>query len=170
MAEGITIKGLDEIAKRLQALPEKLRRKSIRKALNDGTELVRAEAARLAPSGGTGAVMMAGHIIGFDGGPKLKDNIVTKVSVGNTEGRAGMSDIDAYARVGIDYKKVKHGHLVEFGAKPHKIKIKINGKTITVQHPGAKKQPFMRPAFDNKGSDAVNTMTTQLAKAVEEEV
>jgi HK97 gp10 family phage protein len=150
MAETIQIRGLDEIEKRLQALPEKLRRKSIRKALKDGTEIVRAEAALRAPRRRPGIGWMG--FVERDDEPHLKDNITSKVSV-TAKGASG--------RVGIDYKKVRHGHLVEFGTKPHMI-----GK---LHHPGARKQPFMRPAFDYKGDESVDVMTTQLAKAVEEE-
>ena len=64
-------------------------------------------------------------------------------------------------RVGVDHKKVKHGHMVEFGTRPHRV-----GK---FHHPGARKQPFMRPAFDYKGDKALDIMITQLAEAVEKE-
>lgn len=146
----INIRGLDEIERRLQALPDKIRRKHVRKALQDGSELVRAEAAGLV------ARRKIAH--GWEGfverpGAHLKDFIVTKVTV---------TGVNATARVGLDYKKVHHGHLVEFGTRPHKV-----GKR---QHPGARKQPFMRPAFDSKGDAAVETITTQLAQAVEKEV
>jgi HK97 gp10 family phage protein len=146
----IKITGLDEIEKRLQQLPEKLRRKAIRQALKDGTEIVRAEAAMKAPRRRPGRGWMG--FVERDDGPHLRDNITSKVSVTN-KGATG--------RVGVDYKKVKHGHLVEFGTKPHRI-----GK---LHHPGARKQPFMRPAFDGKGDEAVNTIITQLAQAVERE-
>lgn len=49
---------------------------------------------------------------------------------------------------------VKYAHLVEDGTGPHKIAAK-KGVTIgplvirgTVEHPGARPQPFMRPAYD----------------------
>lgn len=156
MADGfqIQIKGLDEISKRLEALPEKLRRKELKSALTEGAELVRSAAAAKAhrnPKGPTHP--KAGH---------LADAIIMKVVIGRTEDRAGVEGVDAYARVGVDYKKVKHGHLVEFGTKPHRV-----GKR---QHPGSRKQPFMRPAFDEKGDEALNTMLTKLAKAVEVEI
>lgn len=39
----------------------------------------------------------------------------------------------------------RHGHLVEFGTKPH-----INqGQFPGTQHPGTAPQPFMRPAWDS---------------------
>ncbi len=49
-----------------------------------------------------------------------------------------------------------HGHLVEFGTKPHSLDkgakrkvMVINGNPVSgnVMHPGAKKNPFMQPAY-----------------------
>ena len=110
MDSTINIHGLDEIEKRLQDLPEKLRRKHIRKALKDGTELVREEAARLAPRRKPARGWMT--FVETDDGPHLRDNITSKVTVG-----AGKSS----GRVGVDHRKVKHGHMVEFGTRPHKV-------------------------------------------------
>jgi len=162
----IGIRGLDEIERRLKLLPEKLRRKSIRKALKDGSEIVRAEAERSVskivrkrPIKDDFLLFLRGPDIRGKHG-RLRDNVVSTVKVG-----AG----DASARVGLDYKKVHHGHLVEFGTKPHWIKIKLRGRTIRLHHPGSAAQPFMRPAFDNKGNESVDTMITQLAQAVEKE-
>lgn len=147
----VKISGLDQIQKRLQELPEKIRKKHIRKALKDGSELVRAEAAMRAPRRKPGRGWMG--FVERDDGPHLRDNITSRVTVGQK---------DASARVGIDYKKVHHGHLVEFGTKPHRI-----GK---LHHPGSRKQPFMRPAWDAKGDESVDTIITQLAQAIEKEV
>lgn len=147
----VDIKGLAEIERRLRELPEKVRRKHVRKSLKDATEIVRSDAQRRAPREDM-TMDMWDYIYGVDTGPHLKDNITSKVTVG-ANGASG--------KVGIDYKKVHHGHLVEFGTKPHRI-----GK---FSHPGAKKHPFMRPAFDARGDEAVEVITTQLRDAVEKE-
>lgn len=144
----VQIKGLDEIEKRLQALPEKLRRRSLKKILQDNLDTVTEEARILAPRR-----LSAGWEAFVERGEHLRDAIVNKVSV--TAKKAG-------GMVGLDYKKVRHGHLLEFGTKPHMI-----GK---IKHPGSKARPFMRPALDNKGDAVLDDMTTKLAKAVEEEV
>lgn len=149
----ISINGLQEIEKRLQALPEKLRKRRLRSALEDGTEILRAEAARLAPK----LKPQTSEWVFFMRASKrlyhLKDCIISGFSI---------TPRNASAKVGIDYSKVRWGHVVEFGSKPHKV-----GK---FQHPGAKKQPFMRPAIDNKGEESINVMVEQLTEAVEEEV
>lgn len=151
MADGIeiSIKGLDEIEKRLQALPEKLRRKHLRTALKDPLEMVRQQAVAQCPQRKPGRGWQA---FVSEGDEHLRDNITSKISVGKTS---------AWGRVGVDYTKVRHGHLVEFGTKPHKI-----GK---MQHPGARAHPFMRPAFDKTGSKVLDDILDYLAKAVERE-
>lgn len=147
----VNIKGLAEIERRLKALPEKLRRRAIRKALKDGSELIREDAERRAPR------RMLQHgweaFVGDDDTESLKNNITSRVSV--TQKRAS-------ARVGIDYSKIRYGHLVEFGHR-----IVINGKDTGRM---SKKRPFMRPAYDSQGDNAVNVIVEQLAKAVEDEI
>ena len=67
-------------------------------------------------------------------------------------------------------KGVRYAHLVEFGTRPHpeprkgkKSKgpmfISQTGKSYwSVMHPGAKKKPFMTPAFENNSSKALTKM------------
>lgn len=159
MAEVFTleVKGLAEIERKLQSLPENVRKKHVRKALQDGSDLVRSDAQRRVAA--ISARRVKDDFLFFLRAPDihhLKDYVVSKIKVGVR---------GAYAIVGLDYKKVRHGHLVEFGTKPHKIKI---GR-ITINHPGAKKQPFMRPAFDAHSDRSVGVITTQLRDAVEKE-
>jgi HK97 gp10 family phage protein len=154
----VEVKGLDEIEKRLQALPEKLRRKAIRQALTDGANIIVEQAKAICHKAPEPTHPNAGH---------LADAINSRITVGER---------GASARVGIDYKKVKHGHLVEFGTKAHGtgkpriVYIPGTGfRRVSGKHPGSTKHPFMRPAFDTKGDEAVNRITTDLAKAVEKE-
>jgi len=51
-----------------------------------------------------------------------------------------------------------YAHLVEFAVRPHKVK----GR----QHPGTTSQPFMRPAFETKVDESVDTIKTKLRDAV----
>ena len=142
--ENLEIKGLDEIERRLQRLPEKLRRKSIKKVMTDSAETIRSEAARRCRKNPKGPTWpKTGH---------LADAVAQKVSV-----KAEKST----AKIGIDYSKAHHGHLVEFG---HRIVVhkKDTGKRT-------RKFPFMRPAFDSKGDEALDTLLDGLKKAVEAE-
>lgn len=137
----VTIKGLKEIEQRLQKLPEKVRRKHLRGALKDGSDIVREDAEQRARK------RMGKRP------PHLADHVVNKVTVGANF---------ATALVGINYKVVKHGHLVEFGTKAHRI-----GKR---KHKGTDPHPFMRPAYDAKAENATDHIIDKLAKAIEKEV
>ena len=60
-----------------------------------------------------------------------------------------------YAFVKVGGRRAPHAHLVEFGTAAHKIRSKkgsalvVNGNAVSeVDHPGARAQPFARPAFD----------------------
>lgn len=57
---------------------------------------------------------------------------------------------------------------MEYGTAAHVIRAK-KGRMLavgvaTVSHPGARKQPFMRPAFDNKQREAVQAFADYLRK------
>ena len=60
---------------------------------------------------------------------------------------------------------VYYAHMVEYGTGAHFIKPK-NRKSLFiaglfkegVNHPGAKKQPFMRPALDTKATEAMEAV------------
>lgn len=147
MAETFTIHGLDEIQRRLNEWPERLRRRALKDVLKEGTEIMREEVERRAPKPNLTAGWEA--FVGDD--EHLKDNIVSKVTVTKKY---------ASGRVGVDYSKIRHGHLVEFG---HRVVIK--GRDTGRM---SKKIPYFRPAYDSKGDEALNRMLTKLAKAVED--
>jgi HK97 gp10 family phage protein len=135
---GIEIQGLDEINRKLQSLPEKLRRKYVRESLLAAANIVRDEARRRAKKALVPTRPDLGH---------MADHIESKVWV--TLYRAN-------ATVGVDWVTHSYGHLVEFGHK-----LPGGGET--------KKQPFMRPAFDNKSREALDRLLTDLRDAVEKE-
>lgn len=136
--------GLDAIEAELNKYSIRFRNKALRRALSEGSELVRAEAERLAPVGRVTTGWMA--FLDDPNKPRLKEHIGKQISVSRKR---------AWARVGIMYKFVRHGHLVEFGARPHFMRI---GNRV-IYHPGiVRKQPFMRPAVDGKGTEAINLM------------
>lgn len=159
--EAVQLHGLDEVDRKLKMLPERVRRKHLKNILKDAAEDFQDEAIRRVPKRKIVSGWMAFIEDPGGGGPSLKDHIVYKVTVGKEK---------AVAIVGIDYSKVHHGHLVEFGAKPHWISIpKTKGKRRW-HHKGAPKQPFMRPAFDSRASSVLSNVSAKLIKAVESEV
>lgn len=103
-------------------LPEVVGRTLLLDALEEGAEVIAEQATANAPYDPT------------PDGPHLKDNI----KVGNAKRKKTEASVD----VGVDFKKVKVAHLVEFGHKGSW------GK-------GAPAHPFMRPAFDSKAQEAV---------------
>lgn len=76
--------------------------------------------------------------------------------------------------VGPQRKKAWYAHLIEFGAKPHRIvprKAKmlrfINGALRrAANHPGMAARPFMRPAFDNRQAEAKAKAGSGILKAL----
>jgi HK97 gp10 family phage protein len=155
------ITGLQAIQLRLNALPEKIKRKHIRSALAAGAEVIRAEAARLAPRRKPKKPGHGWEAFVTDSRVKLHEAVVSKVVVGPVTG--------AVAVVGLDYSKVHHGHLLEFGTRAHDVTFKtLSGRHLrTIHIPAMRKQPFMRPAFDNKSDEAVEIIVNRLMAAVD---
>ena len=133
MPEYVRVTGLKELDRKLSRLPDKIQRDIMGKALEEGAEIIRAQAEANAPRDPSRTY-----------GEHLADNIV----LGEPERRGDETRI----LVGIDYTKVDHGHLVEFGhGGPHK----------------APKHPFMRPAFDSKSRAALGKIQTMLKALIE---
>jgi HK97 gp10 family phage protein len=84
-----------------------------------------------------------------------------RVSVGP---RKGMATTDERGRV---RNAVRYAHLVEFGTSAHGLARKSpkNKQRNNSQHPGAKAQPFMTPAFQ---SQAPSSLAKQMAVATKE--
>lgn len=140
----VSIEGLSQLNDILNSLPEKIERNIVRSALRSGLKQMKVEAEALVPIR-TGALRQS-----------LK--IKTKINKGRP-----------IAALTVGDKKAWYAHLVEFGTGsfyegkgksvggPYKINAKKGGALFiggngnpvkSVTHPGAKAQPFMRPAFD----------------------
>ena len=132
MPEYVRVTGLKELDRKLRKLPDKIQRDIMGKALEEGAELIRREAESNAPYDSTSTA------------PHLKDNI----KLSDVKRRGDTTEI----MVGIDYKKVKHGHLVEFGHGGPK---------------SARRHPFMCPAFDSKKGDALHAIRETLRRLIE---
>jgi HK97 gp10 family phage protein len=149
----IQVKGLKELADVLEQLPIELQKKALRPALREAGEIIGEEAKRLAPS-------ESGELRG-----KIKVVVRVDPGIGG----------EAYASVRSGSRK---SHLIEFGTAAHKIIAgvkksakkalasaeKVFGKSV--EHPGNRPQPFMRPAFDTKHKEALDKFTTRLREAI----
>lgn len=141
----VKLKGFAELQKALDELPEKIERNIVRSALRAAAKVTEAEAKRLVP-------VRTG---------KLRDSIrvntrivkgkpTATITVGGSSSKKSKKTYPFYA------------HFVEFGAKAHFIKPK-KAKSLFiagvmrngVDHPGARKSPFMRPALDASAQAAV---------------
>ena len=145
MMTDIHIKGLEGLQALLDELPARIEKNMVRGGLRAGAKVVEAEAKQLCPVGKTGA---------------LKESI--HVSMRTRQGRIS-------ATISAGGGKAWYAGMVEHGTARHWIKPKDRESLFlaglerkAVQHPGAKKQPFMRPAIDGKASEAIETFSAYL--------
>ena len=148
------VAGMKELTDALRQLPTDVQKKLGKGMMQAGVDPILDEARRLVP-------VKRGD---------LKRSLRSKIKIDSK-----VSELDAHIYSG---KGGAHDHLVEFGTKPHVITAKkkkvlaraVTGVTSrvwsvfgrTVHHPGARPQPFMRPAFDRKKNEALKNMTEHL--------
>lgn len=161
MANDVQVRGLAELQRALDTLPAKIEANIMRGAVRAGTQVL-AEAARanvpvrsgrLAESVRVGSVRI----------DKRTGRVVGVVRAGKLVGSKGKAK-DKFA-------DVFYAHMVEYGTAAHIIKAppgaKLNVRGIflsSVEHPGAKKRPFMRPALDTHGRAAVEAIAAYIRK------
>ena len=149
----INVTGLAELQALLDELPARIEGNVVRGGLRVADKVVEAEAKRLCPVGKT---------------EDLRDSI--RVSMRSKHGR-----ISATVKAGN--ARAFYAHMVEFGTARHWIKPK-NRKSLfvagllreAVDHPGAKKEPFMRPAIDGKADEAIDAMAVYLRNRIPKEI
>lgn len=140
MTQQIQIKGLAELQAALDTLPAKIQANIMRGALRAGAKVM-ATAAK-------------------DAVPVRTGNLKSTIRVGTrNQGHTAMARIIA-GRVGVKGKASGfYAHMVEFGTAAHRIEAKPGSMLAigyrAVNHPGAKPQPFMRPALDNNAQAAL---------------
>lgn len=122
----------------LQSLPAKMETNVMRSALRAGAAVYLAQVKQNIPV--------------KDGALRQSARITTKKS----------RDGSVSASVKVGNSRAFYAHMVEFGTRPHIIAPKrsamqIGGQFVagTVEHPGARPRPFMRPAADEKFTAAV---------------
>lgn len=145
------IVGGRELANFLQQLPVKVEKNILRAALRAGGIVFREEARDNVPV--------------EDGDLKASIRVTTRMKRGTI-----------YASVKAGGRRAPHWHWVEFGTKPHKIKAKkqaalaFGGKIArTVDHPGARPKPYMRPALDAKSSAAIAAVAAKIRERLTKE-
>lgn len=149
MADSEHVKGLDELQKMLDQVTPKIEANIMRGALRAGMVIVK-------PIAQANIHSVSGELAaGLKVGTRRRGHTVT----------SNIKATGPHAHV---------AHLVEFGTRPHNISAKANGWLsflnifrLSVQHPGTKPRPFMRPALDGQATAAVvaagNYMKNRLA-------
>jgi HK97 gp10 family phage protein len=156
MDDTINIRGGKELGQFLQSLPLKIEKNIMRAALRSGARVIANEAKK--------------NVAVQDG--DLKRSI-------RTGSNAKKGRVEAYAKAGD--KKAWYYRFVEFGTAAHIIKGRNGGmlrfmakdgksiQTPQVSHPGAIAKPYMRPALDTKGNDAVIAVTNKIRERLTQE-
>lgn len=131
----VTVSGLAELHKMLQQLPGKIEGNLMRGALRAGQKVFLDAARSRVP---------------VDSG-ELRDSLRIQTK--------GKSKKFGWVRVNLvaGNKKAWYAHMVEFGTVRHMIKPRKAGGSLffggesrkSVDHPGARQRPFMRPALDS---------------------
>lgn len=144
MQTSVKVRGLAELADSLSEFGEAIAKKHLLKATFEASATVLDLARQKAPRGSGRKRNSAGSKIGH-----LADDL-QKVKAKSRTGEVRYV-IGSY----------NHGpilHLVEFGTQPH-----AQGKG---QHPGSRPQPFLRPAIDEGGNQAIDAFARKLLEGV----
>lgn len=150
MSETI-VTGFAELAKALEQLPAKLEANVLRSALRQGAKVQLARARELVP-------VRHGDL-----------RASLRIS---TRSRRGV--VRSLLKAGS--KKAFYAHMVEFGTSQHWIKPKSRKSLFfagiardVVDHPGATKKPFMRPALDTTAPQVIEAVGAYLRRRIERE-
>ena len=154
MAE-IHVTGLAELQKFLDELSPKIERNILRGALRAGANVIKATAKANCPIGPPNKEN-AKLYGGYEG------SLQASIRVGT---RAKGGKVTAYVKAGGKNggkADAYYAHMVEWGTRPHVISAKPGhmlafggGFLHSVDHPGTKPHPFMRPALDTQAANAV---------------
>lgn len=146
----------------MKELPERVYAKVVGQAANYAMTPVLKDARRRCPR--------RDGLLAKSLGKKLKKYKRSGSAVVLVGPRKGFKDI----QTGAD--PVNYAHLVEFGTGPHRIPdpgtgLKIGPIVIrgTVDHPGARPQPFLRPALDGNKVTVLERYRKKLGTGIERE-
>ena len=140
------IKGLAELQRALDQLPAKIEANIMRAAMRAGAKVIAKEAAANVNS--------------------VSGALAASVRFGSRS-NAKAGSVNGYVRAGGKAKKGRaaafYAHMVEYGTAAHVIKARPPNRMLAigvaqVNHPGARKKPFMRPALDTHAALALEAM------------
>jgi HK97 gp10 family phage protein len=161
----IEVDGLSELNDLLTTLPAAIQNKVMRGALRAGQKVIMDTAKGLVPVGVPSMenIRLYGAYMGA-----LRDSI--KIGTRTSDGK-----IVCTIRAGN--AKAFYASWVEFGTKAHVIKAQNGGKLFfggryidKIDHPGAKRVPFMRQAFDAQHRAALDAVVSYLGTRINKEI
>lgn len=166
IADGVRMTvDVSDLLRKLAQLGVKVKANTVRRGLYAGAAILRDEARRHVPIR-TGALKKS-IIAETDRHGSTREKLVVKVKIApnafkiTPKGRLKKVSRKSQKARGKNYVRGEvyprnYAHLVEFGTQPHTVGrgSKVEKSQYGLQHPGAKKHPFMRPALDIAGTDA----------------
>lgn len=149
----VEIKGAAELKRFLASFPVEIEKKESRNALRAGAKVLEQEVKAEIP-------VKSGDL-----------RASARVSTGSKKD----GYVYAHVKVGGNRKGDPfYAHMVHGGTKPHEIKPRRFASLFIaglfrklVKHPGAKANPFMKRAFDNKAGAAVEAISARLRAGIE---
>ena len=155
--------GGPELARKLKVLPDRVQTRVVRKAINKGATVILQAAKRNVPRRSRQLQRSLGRKVKSRKGRYA-------VVIGS---RRGFKTVDDKGRA---YNPTRVVHLVEKGTKAHSIPRPARGllgrialRRETSPHPGARPQPFLKPAFQQNRGAVMAAMKSQLGKEIERE-
>lgn len=152
MSDKIRVDGISDLMKAMDEFPGKLERSILRGGMRAGAKIILQEA--------------ASRIRSFSGELAESGRLSTSNKNGIVEAKITFgSRVKGGSRNARGERGAFYAGMVEFGTATHVIKaakakaLKIGNRFVTsVQHPGAKPQPFFRPAISVKLNEAGETL------------
>lgn len=151
----VQVRGLQELYRALQTLPDKIQQNVLRGAMRAGAKVMAQQAKVMAPRGHSGRLVRSvRYSAQFD---RRARRMIGRASSGKGSRGRPNSASAFYAR------------FVEFGTRPHVIKATPPRKLLaigvpSVRHPGASAKPFMRQAFAQSKTTATFAAAAYMRK------
>ena len=165
MVSDSQVAGVSDLLKMLDQLPEKIKMNAVRGAVRASSRLFQLAAKNGAPQE-IDAGPKAPSFVSHTGALKASIRVSVRVSGDYVNGRIIAGN-----------KKAFYARWVEFGTAAHYIR-PANAKSLflaglmreDVHHPGARKHPFMRPAFDTTTEAAISTFAAYVQRRIDKEM
>lgn len=163
----VRVRGLAELQRALDTLPARMEANIMRGAIRVGSRVIAEEARRLVPVGGPSAE----NERLYGGRPGLLRDSIRVTSARTRNGRVTAMIVAGGKVKGSSTGDAYYARFVELGTAPHIInappgaRLNVRGLFLrSVMHPGARKQPFLRPALDGQAQAAVQAMAEYIRK------